>query len=139
LTLIESEPGVVPLVGVTESQFTPDAPELAAAVKLNALPLLVTTTVCGTGAALPGTNVKPNVLVLSVSAPEVTWRVTGIVTGLFAVPLPAAVIVIVPLYVPPESNPGFADTVITFCPAAVEPALDTASQLPPLLVVSVTV
>ena len=96
-TLIESVPGVVPLVGVTESQVTPAVPGFAAAVKLNALPLLVTCMVCAAGAAPPGIDEKLSVFVLSVNAPAVTCNVTGMVNGLFAVPAPVAVMVMVPV------------------------------------------
>jgi len=49
LTEIERDPGVVPVVGVTESQFVPATPLFAVAVKLRTPGLPVTCTVCAGG------------------------------------------------------------------------------------------
>jgi hypothetical protein len=75
---------VVPLVGVTLSQGLV-ALLVAVAVKARAvLVLLPTMTVCAAGDAAPTVDVNESELLLSVSAPEVTCNVTGMVIGLFA-------------------------------------------------------
>jgi hypothetical protein len=95
LTEIERDAGVVPVVGVTESQFVPATALFAAAVKLRTPPLPVTCTVWAGGFEPLLVKEKASDVGLTVSEPELTWKVTGIVTGLFTTP--ADVMVIAPV------------------------------------------
>src|ERR1041385_5055227 len=100
LPLAETEmvPGVVPLVGVTESQVRPDGVVEAAAVKLRGAGEPVILTVCAAGAGPPAACVKLKVAVGAEIVPGETVTVTLMVAGLL--PAPGEVTVIEPLYVP---------------------------------------
>jgi hypothetical protein len=95
--------GVVPLVGVTESQGALDTET----VKGSAPPLLFTCNVCGAGAASPVRYEKLALLVFTVrTGGDVTFAVT--VTVCEAAPW--ALMVMVPVCVPGESEAGFRVT-----------------------------
>jgi len=121
--------GPVPVAGVTCSQFPP--PDVVAVAVKGTLAAVVTLTDCVcAGVVAPITYAKFSVVGAAVSAcAAMTFRVTGIVSGLPAAPV--EVIVTLPVYCPAASEPAFTDTwtfdgVVPFAGVAV-------SQLPLLL------
>jgi len=97
--------GVVPLVGVTESQaaFVTDT------VNASGAPLLLTWMVCAAGAGSPVRYEKPALVEFSArTGGDVTFAVTVIVCGLLVAP--AAAIVIVPVWLPWLSKDVFSET-----------------------------
>ena len=99
LALTVKVAGVVPVPGVTESHDGIKAADwvmLATAVKFTAPPLAEICKLCEAGADPPAVAVKASDVGLADRVAEVTWNVTGMITGLLATVAPVAVSVMVP-------------------------------------------
>ena len=85
-------PLVLPLAGFTLNHGFCAVLVATAVYTSDWLVLLPTVTICDAGEAAPTVYAKLSCVLLSVSEPEVTWSVTGIVTGLLATAVPPDVV-----------------------------------------------